>query len=230
MPLDTTPILLLLAQLRQEAERMAGFGSPTSPGPESHPSLRPVGQPDATPQEKAAWAARARGRFAQEQTTLLADFTAACKALGCADPAGFLGDRNAEDFGARSEAVKREVVELFRLAAAGPPPSLVAKMSGLKLDWRVAAGVRLASRALSAEAERRGRQRLQGRDLSLEKLSVADKAIIEALRRAGGAALRGEPLAGEAGYSHDYVRQRLPGLVRRGLVEKTGDGYTLPRD
>jgi hypothetical protein len=103
------------------------------------------------------WAARAWGRFAQEQANLIAEFTAACKDLGCADPAGYLDSRAAEDFGTESEAVKGEVVELFRLAAAGPPPSLVAKMSNSQLDWQVAAGVRRASPALSAEAERLGR-------------------------------------------------------------------------
>jgi hypothetical protein len=233
MSLDTTPIPLLLGQLRVLAERMATFGWPTSPSLEPHPGLRPDDQPRATPQEEAAWAARAWERFAQEQANLLADFAASCKALGCPDPAGLLAARAARDLGAESEAVKQEVIVLFRLAAAGSTPALVAKMMeviGPKHNGPVVAGVRLASSVLSAEAEHRGRRQLQGRDLSQERLSEAEKAIIGALREARGAALRGWPLASKAGYKYDYVRRLLPGLVRRRLVMKTTDGYTLPRD
>jgi hypothetical protein len=159
MSLNTVPVPLLLSHLRALAERMAAFGSQPSPGPEPHPDLHPEYQRLATPQKKAAWerawAARAWGRFAQDQANLLADFTSVCKDLGCADPAGLLAGRGAEDFGAGSVAVKREVVEFFRLAAAGQADALIAKMS--KLSGPAAASVRLASPILSAEAERLGR-------------------------------------------------------------------------
>jgi hypothetical protein len=158
MSLDTTPTQLLLSHLHNLAERMLAFGWRRFTGPEPHPEHNPKYR-RLTPEEKEAleleWAARERGRFAEKEANLLVDFTASCKALGCADPAGYLTGRAPEDFGAESEAVKGEVVELFRLAAAGLVPALAAKV--LKLSEPVLAGVRLASRFLSAEAERRGR-------------------------------------------------------------------------
>jgi hypothetical protein len=52
--------------------------------------------------------------------------------------------------------------------------------------------------------------------------AAAGEAILEAL---GDGTLTGQAIATRAGYSFDYIRQILPGMVGRGLLRKVRGGY-----
>lgn len=58
-----------------------------------------------------------------------------------------------------------------------------------------------------------------------QALSEAEQAVLEALSDRPHTCAQ---LAELSGYSPGYLRQVLPALVRRGLVERTGRGYRRP--
>lgn len=58
-------------------------------------------------------------------------------------------------------------------------------------------------------------------------LNPAEQAALKVLREKSP--LSGQAVATRAGYSYDYMRHTLPGLVRRGLLNKSSDGYFPPK-
>ncbi|MEE8104220.1 MAG: hypothetical protein V3T86_01650 [Planctomycetota bacterium] len=53
-------------------------------------------------------------------------------------------------------------------------------------------------------------------------LGNLESAVLEAI---GDKVLRGKDVAEECGYAKSYMRDRLPRMVEKGLLEKTPDGY-----
>jgi hypothetical protein len=60
-----------------------------------------------------------------------------------------------------------------------------------------------------------------------EELSDVEQAVVTVLRANRSQPLMGPTIATRAGYAYDYTRKALAALVRRGVIRKTGHGYSL---